>query len=357
MTGWPRRCRRAIQRVGAVACVPLLLAACGADQPAADAKPKRPAAAHLVTAVTTERAPVSSQHERPGSLRLRRVVRLYSQEEGRVTALDLFEGDRVERGQVLVRLEDALINAELDKARATHEQKMLDLKRLEGLTQRRAASEDEISQARTALAVAEAEQRVLETRLAYTRITAPFAGVVTERLVEPGDFVTKNTHLLTLADPASLIAEVGTSELVLPHIAVGDPVRIRVDALAGAVFPGHILRIHPTLSEASRQAAVEIAFENIPPGARAGQFVRAELHTATVSRLLIPFRALRQDRVGQFVWVIDSDGNAARRAVRSGLRIADGIEILSGLEPGARAITGGFLGLSEGKGVKVVDAP
>jgi RND family efflux transporter MFP subunit len=298
---------------------------------------------------------VSTQHERPGTLRLRRLVRLHAQEEGRIEQLEVFEGDRVDRGDLLVRLDDEVLRAELDKARATLAQERLDLKRFQDLAQRNAASQDELAQARTAVALAESDLTLLEIRLANTRIAAPFAGVITERLAEPGDFVTKNTHLLTLADPASLVAEVYVSELVLPHIAVGEPARIRIDALGGQLFDGGILRIHPTLSEANRQARVEIRFDQIPDGARAGQFVRAELATAAVARLLVPFRALRQDRDGQFVWVIDTDGKAARRAVRTGIRIAEQVELLDGVAPGERVITRGFLGLAEGKRVERVD--
>jgi RND family efflux transporter MFP subunit len=330
------------------------LSACGETATeGAPAAPRKPSE-QLVSAVTVERLPVSVRHERPGTLRLRRLVHIYSQEEGRITALDVFEGDSVKQAQPLVRLEDNLLRAELDKARATRAQKALDLERLEGLVKRRAASDGELAQARTALAVAEAEQRLLQTRLDYTRIAAPFSGVITERLVEPGDFVSKNTLLLTLADPDSLLAEVYVSELVLPQIAVGDAVRVRIDALGGKHFTGRILRIHPTLSETSRQGKVEVRLQQIPAGARAGQFIRAELNTAPVPRLLVPFRALRQDRDGQFLWIIDAEDKAAKRQVESGLRIANDIEILTGLEPGERVITRGFLGLAEGKAVRAV---
>ncbi len=334
-----------------------LLTGCG-DQQAPTANPagRERAQDHLVTVYTAERAPVSGQHERPGSLRFRRLVRIFSQEEGRVTDLAVFEGDQVETGQLLVALDDDLLRAELDKARATKEQEKRDLERLVSLRARRAVAEDELAQAETSLLVAEAEERLLETRLAFTRIRAPFAGVVTERLVEPGDFVTKNSHLLTVADPSSLVAEVYASELILPHIAVGDAAAVRIDALGAAQFDGKILRIHPALNRTSRQGIVEIVLDPVPEGARAGQFVRARLETAAVERLLIPFRALARDRGGEFVWLVDGEGKAVRRTVRSGLRIADRIEILDGLAPGERIITRGFLGLTEGKAVKIVDA-
>jgi RND family efflux transporter MFP subunit len=301
-----------------------------------------------------ERTPLATTQERPGTLRYRRLVRIFSQEEGRITELALFEGDGVAQGQPLVRLEDDLLRAERDKAQATAAQKRLDLDRLEDLRRKRAASEDEVAQASTALALAQADLRLLETRLGFTRIEAPFAGVIIERLVEPGDFVTKNTHLLTLADPESLVAEVFASELILPDLEVGAPARVRIDALPEGPFEARVLRIHPRLEESSRQAIVELTLDPVPLGARAGQFVRATLNAAQSERLLVPFRALHRDREGEFVWLVGPEGAAHRRPVRSGLRIADGIEIIEGLAPGDRVITRGFLGLTEGKPVKVV---
>lgn len=315
----------------------------------------RAPAAHLVTTITAERSLVSVPHERPGSLRLRRLVRLHSQEEGRIIALDPFEGDRVEQGQSLLRLEDDLLRAELDAARATGAQKRLDLKRLEALAGRGGASDDEIAQAKTAVAVAEAEIEVLETRLAFTEIRAPFDGIVTARLAEPGDFVAKNTHLLSVADPATLIAEVLVSELVLPQLAVGDAVQIRIDALGGGTVLGTILRIHPTLSETGRQAKVEVAFEAIPEGARSGQFVRLRFSSRGVERLMVPFRSIRQERSGPFLWIVDADSKALRQTVDTGVRIADQVEILDGLEPGTQVVTRGFLGLAAGDEVRVVE--
>lgn len=333
-----------------------MLALLGACQKNADpdtaARSERPSTDHLVEVVDAQRIGARVRHERPGSLRYRRLVRIFNQEEGRITQLDLFEGDQVAPDALLVALEDDLLRAEIDKARAMQAQAQLDLKRMEDLRERRAVSESEVSLARTTLTVAQAELRVLETRLAFTRIRAPFAGVVIERRVEPGDFATKNSHLLTLADPDSLVAEVYASELILPHLSLGDLARLRIDALGDQDFEARILRIHPRLETTSRQGIVELALAPIPDGARAGQFVRATLETASVERLLIPFRALRRDRAGEFIWLLE-DGKAIRRTVRSGLQIAENVEILDGLVSGEPVITRGFLGLSAGKTVKI----
>jgi RND family efflux transporter MFP subunit len=357
----PARARRArsrnppLLRAMPVAILAATLIGCspGGDPPSSTSR-ERGTLDHLVAAVAVEQAATTSSHERPGSLRHRRQVRLFSQEEGRINELEVFEGDMVEEGEVVVGLEDDLLQAELDKARATLAQAELDVGRLEDLVSKRAASDAELSQARTAVAVARGDVRLLETRLTFTRIPAPFDGVVIERLVEPGDFVSKNTHLLTVADPESLVAEVYASELILPRMKVGDPAQLRIDALGAVAFPARILRIHPSLEQTSRQGIVELTLEDPPAGVKAGQFVRVTLETAAVERLLIPFRALRRDRDGEFVWLITEQGQASRREVRSGLQIAYRIEILEGLAPGDRILTRGFLGLSEGKTVKVV---
>ncbi len=332
----------------------LLLAGCGADAPNGPTK-ARERSVHLIEVEVAERTPVRTAHARTGTLRYRRTVRLHAQEEGKVTALPKFESDPVTAGEVVVQLEDDLLRAEFAKAQATTHQARLDFDRIRGLIKKQAAAEDALAQARTAVQIAEADEQLLRSRLGYTRISAPFAAVVTERRVEPGDVVARHAHLLTLADPDSLVIDVAVSELLLPLLREGDPAQIRIDALGGDVHPGRILRIHPELDPLTRQGKVEIRLDPIPPGARAGQFARIDLESAVVNRLHVPFAALRRDRGGEFVFTL-ADGKAVQTPVRSGLRFRDRIEILEGLEPGQQVITRGFLGLIPGKAVELADA-
>lgn len=324
-----------------------------------EAPPAKPAVAkrkpHLVEVDSVEWKPVSTAQERTGSLRSRRLVRIHNQEEGRVIELPHFEGDLVEAGELLISMEDELLKAQLAKARATTSQAYQDLERISNLVDRRAASKDELTRVNTRLEVAQAEQKLLQTRISYTRITAPFRGVVSHRYVEPGDAVAKHTHLLTLIDPESLITEIRISELLLPHIALGDVARVRIDALGDEQFTGRVLRIHPELDPATRQGVVEVILDPVPKGARAGQFARVTLETARVQRILIPFAAVRHDRMGAFVYLLDQDSKVQRTPVRSGIRVADRIEILDGLKPEQKVVSRGFLGLSDGKQVKITE--
>lgn len=314
------------------------------------AQPPGPPPAHLVAAEPAERRPVRLTYLRTGTLRARRTVRIFNQEEGRITRMPFYEGDRVRRGERLAELDDALLRALVDKARATRRKAETDLERVRELISRRLTSEDELSRVETALEVAHADERVLNTRLGFTRIDAPFAGIVTARLVEPGDAIPRHTHILTLADPDSLVTELSVSELLVPYLRREDSVQVRIDALGPRTFRGRIARIHPTLDPQTRRGRVEIELDPVPQGAMAGQFCRVTLHTPHIERLTVPFRALRHDRKGEFVYRV-SDGVAHRTEVNSGLKIDERVEIVDGLQAGELVVVRGFLGLHDGKEV------
>ncbi|MBU0501156.1 MAG: efflux RND transporter periplasmic adaptor subunit [Gammaproteobacteria bacterium] len=327
--------------------LPALLGGCGDGQDTGDTgQHKRPV--HRVETLTVRSEPVSLQPERAGSLKIRRQVRIHSQEEGRITQLPFFEGDAVKEGELLAGLDDSLLRAELQKAEANLHKARLDAERLAGLADKRLVSEDERARVSTSLEVAEAEGNLLKTRLDHTRITAPFAGLVSERLVEPGDLVARFDHLLTLIDPDSLIVQVSISELLLPSLTRGAPVAIRIDALPGEGFRGRILRIHPRLDAASRQGTVEVSFEQVPPLARGGQLARVSFSIPPRDRLLVPFTAIQRDREGEYLFLA-RQGKAHRVRIETGLRIGEGVEVLSGLAPGDQVVTRGFMGLTEGK--------
>jgi membrane fusion protein (multidrug efflux system) len=333
----------------------LMLTACEQSAQVSPPTPKRSQRAHLVDASEVVRKPTSSAYQRTASLRARRIARIYNQVSGRIERLPGFEGDTVEQGQLLLELDDALLRAERDKTQANARQAKLNLQRIQNLHKRQAASKDELERAKTALDVANAELRILQTRLGYTQVRAPFAGVISARLAEPGDVIAEHSHVLSLLDPSSLVVQIQVSELLLPHVRIGDPVAIRIDALGAERFSGKILRIHPALDPDTRQGVVEARLDPVPAGARAGQFARVTLHTAAAPRLLIPFPALQHDREGEFVYRVDAESKAQRTAVRSGLRIGREVEILEGLEAGQQVITRGLLGLSSGKKVQVVE--
>lgn len=331
----------------------LLSAACSRQEPPAGTPGAKKNSRHLVEIATVELQEVTQRAVRTGTLRAQREIQILSQEEGRIVALPRYAGDKVRRGELLLQLDDALLTAELRKSEAQRRQMALDVGRLERLSRDQLVSEDELARARTALDIAQADEQLLRTRLGHTRITAPFAGVISQRLAEPGDVVQSFSHVLTLTDLTSLLTTATVSELLLPSLAVGDGVTLQIDALGEQQHPGKILRIHPAIDAATRQGVVEVALEPVPAGARPGQLCRVQLSGRPQPRRVIPFAALRRDNSGEFVFTIDAQGKAQRSAVVSGMQLGESVELLSGPEAGSPVVIKGFLGLAPGIGVHI----
>jgi len=326
----------------------------GCDDPAKSnsraGKKKRPA--HLVEIVIVGAKPLRHETVRTGSLAARRNVRLFNQEEGRIDRIPVFEGAAVAKGQLLVQLDQRLLMAQLDKAKASRRLAEADLKRIKKLAKKRITTQERFDQTESRHRVAIAEETLVRTRIAYSEITAPFDGIVTERRVEPGDVAPRHTHLLTVIDPTSLYTKVSVSELMLPRLKIGDTVDVRIDALGDRVWNGHIRRIHPTIDPRTRLGVVEVALDPVPPGAKSGQLSRVTLRTPEVRRKVVPFAALRRDDKGEYVFVV-VDGKTQLRRVQTGLRMDDKVEALSGLEEGDKVVVRGFLDIRAGKAVSI----
>ncbi len=334
----------------------LFLSAC--SQQAAEPKPaeKKKSPPHPVNVQTVAAVPVAMEYSRTGTVTIRNKARIHAQEEGKVTSFPWYEGDHVKQGERLLKLDDTLLRAELKKAQADASQATLDLKRVKNLIIKKVASEEQLTSSNTRLSIAQAEVEILKARLSRMDIKAPFEGVVSARLVEPEDFVSKNTHLLTLIDPASLYIEANFSELLLGQIRQGTEVNVRIDAAGPKTFPAIISRIHPVLDAATRQAVVEIDFKQNIPNIHAGQFSRVHFSSVAQPRIMLPFNTVQQGRNSQFVYVLE--GDIARKVeVTSGIKKEDRIEITQGLTVGQQVIVQGFLGLSDGKKIVVKSDP
>ncbi|WP_409524072.1 efflux RND transporter periplasmic adaptor subunit [Nitrincola sp. MINF-07-Sa-05] len=329
-----------------------MLVACGNEAPARTGS--APAREHLVEVHRAELVNAAIERVRTGSLRAKTEVKLFTQEEGRITALPFYPGDSVKQGEMVAQLDDALLTAQLQRARAELAQARQDLERVKSMAQRNLVSTEELLRRETELESARAEEAILATRIGYTRMLAPFDGVVTERLSEIGNIAQRYTHLLTLADHSTLIADVTLSELVLANLAEGYAVQITIDALGGGGrFAGIINRIYPNVDPITRRGQIEVALHPVPPGARPGQLVRVNLSSTSGERLLVPFIALRFDQV-EYMYVVGEDASVVRKPVVTGLRIGDQVEVLQGVDPGDMIVTRGFLGLTEGRQVRVV---
>ena len=310
---------------------------------------------HLVETSVVSLSSEGISQTRTGTLRARHEVKIHNQEEGKIISLPFYESDKVKKGDVIAKLDDSLLQAQLSRIKANRHKAESDLSRIKRLQKESFLSEEELIKVETELAVVKADEAILETRLSYANIKAPFDGIITQRLTEVGNIAERFTHLLTLSDPSSLVTQVSISEMLLNQIHKGDETQVQIDALGKQQYIGHVNRIHPTLNPVTRRGTIEIELKPVPAGARPGQLCRVEIQTRASKRLLIPLIALRRNNEGEFVYVIDENSKAKLVPVNTGIYINEQVEILSGLEQGQQIITKGFLNLKSGKKVKAVN--
>jgi len=324
-----------------------------------------PEPASNVQTTVAQRMSVPDWLEAVGTVRAAQTSQLASQIMGNIVTVQVHEGDRVERGQVMAVIDDAQPRASVEQATAAEFAAQKDLsaaeseyalaaitlKRYQPLYERQTVSAqtfDEVKtraqsaearrdMAKAALAQANAALAQAGTSLGYTRIRAPFSGVVTERKADSGTLASPGMPILTLEDTRNYRLEVTVDESDLGLVRVGLPTPARIDALGGAEIIGKVMQIVPAADPGSRSFLVKI---ELPKDAhlRSGLFGRAEFPRGERSALLIPRAAIVERGQLQGVYVIDSEQIANLHYVTLGRTSAQQVEVLSGLEGGEKII-------------------
>lgn len=325
----------------------------GCDDKSAARKHRAKATNVHVTQVV--RQGLTEQQRVTGTIEALSTVRIFNQESGRIKSMPFYPGDEVKKDQLIAVLDDAILIREFEKARAQHRQAKLDLKRLKRLVPRKLASNEQLSRAETLVEQASAEKNLFKTRLSYSKIRAPISGIITQRLPEVGDVVSLHSHILSLADVSQLKVTLSLSELSISQLKENMTVNIQVDALGDRSFEGEILRVHPTIDPSSRQGTIEIIFKDVPKGAIPGQLCRVEIHTVTAPRLVIPIAAIKNDSVGEYVYLVTNKNKTKKTRIVTGIQVSEWVEVISGVKVDDSIVTKGFQGLAKANTVKIID--
>lgn len=342
---------------GVTVLLTLAVLACGGEDAPGSAAGGPPEGGPRPVAVETapvERGTIAREVEVSGVVEPVRAVAVSSQLAAIVQAVLAEEGDRVGRGAVLARLDEAELAVELESARAALEVTKAAFERAERLREREVITLPEYERDRAALAAAEAAHSRLQTRLSWATVRSPIAGVVTEKSVEAGDAVAPQALLFRLADISTLVVRVGVSELDVGHLRVGDRIEVTLDAFPQSPVGGRIRRIFPTADPATRLVTVEIALDP-GSGARPGYLARIGLRLdRREDAAIVPAGAILTGAGGaESVFVVEG-GMARRREVETGLVARGRVEVVSGLRPGEVVVVTGNHSLREGAPVRPV---
>lgn len=289
-------------------------------------------------------------------------------EGGRVVSVSVEQGQWVRAGQVLASIDRSVQSqqarsaaAQIEVARADAELARANLDRALQLVERGFISKADVDRltatrdaARARVAVAQAQYNELLARNARLDIVAPAAGLVLERNVEPGQTVSAgSTPLFRIAKGGEmeLLASVGEAQLAkLTPGVTAEVVPVGTDQ----TFIGQVWQLEPTIDAQNRQGVVRIALA-YAEGLRPGGYATATINSGTVVAPVLPESAVLSDKEGAYVYIIDAQNKAQRRAVKTGLVTSDGLAIVEGLDGTERVVlrAGGFLNPGESVNPKV----
>jgi RND family efflux transporter MFP subunit len=347
-----------------------------------------------VEVIVVRPVPRETMAEALGTVRARTTAAVAPQVMGRLTGVAVSEGSVVAAGALLATIDDTTVRAQLSSAEGavaeaeaagedvdraisqaeagkalaekTYERfrKLLDgkvvtqqefdevelrrtvaVKDLERAQQKRAQMIAKIAQARGQADAAKA-------MLAWTRVIAPFAGIIVEKRADPGSMAVPGVPLFVLEDPRRHRIETFVSETYLPLLRKGTPVQVVLDADPGNPFSAVVTEIVPAIDPASRTFTVKA---DLPAGrARSGQSGKVRFAAGKGTVLAVPKRAITRAGGSDGVFTIGARDNVARLSmITLGAEFDDRVEVLSGIEDGARVALSPIDKLSDGARVEI----
>lgn len=292
----------------------------------------------------------------PGSIEPWEDITISAEVSGKIEWEGVEEGDSVETGQELIRIDTAATQARLAQAQAQYRLAAQELERARGSSKSGIGSSQDYDRARANNDVAKAAWETNRIQLDKSTVRAAIGGVVDKRFKDEGEYADMGAPLVRLVQVHKVKAIFGIPERDLAGFGVGDAVTVTVDALSDREFAGAIFRIATTAEAATRTFTTEVEVDNPEGLLKPGMVARARFVRETFpDAILIPFFTVLTHQDKQFVFV-EQDGAAHMRPVTIGATQGAVVQITNGLAPGDRLIVVGQRDLSDGDPVAVQEA-
>ncbi len=315
---------------------------------------------------TVQRVSIPEGSDALGTVRAAQTAQLSAQIVAAVVTVKVAEGAGVRRGDVLVILDGAQQRAsveganaavaaakdEIAAAEADYTLTASTLKRYESLYEKKSVSPHEMEEVQARAKAAAARRSVSQSQLAqaeatlaqartadaYTRVLAPFDGVVTAKLVDAGAMATPGLPLLIVEDTRKFRLEVAVDESKIADVRLGENVPVSLDALKSAEFQAKVVQIVPAADPGSRSFLVKL---ELPADARirSGLFGRAVFAHGMRQSIVVPRTSIITRGQLQAAYVLGNDNIADLRYVTVGREAGDQVEVLSGLQPGDHVVS------------------
>jgi RND family efflux transporter MFP subunit len=258
---------------------------------------------------------------------------IYARITGNLERVNVNLGSTVKGGEILARIDSIEPYDQMQQTAATYDNARLAYQRSQSLLKGNLISKQDVDNLDAAMKVARANYELAKTRLGYTRIVAPFPGIITRRFLDPGTYLaSSSTPLFQLMYVDSVKIVINIQEKDVVEVRKGTRAEIIVDAYGSRVFAGTVTRMADALDLSTRSMPVEIDIPNDSHVLKPGMFATVTLITAQhPNALTVPTMAIQRDDSGSFVFVVGNN-TANRKRIQLGTEVNATMEILSGLD-------------------------
>lgn len=331
-----------------------VLGGCGSDS-----QSKTPDEEDGSEAVPVEVAPVSTGSVAAffagtATLEAEEEAEVVAKVQGVVEEILVEEGDPVQAGQVMARLEDEQLTVQLAQAEANMRKLENDYLRNQELFNKNLISAEVFQRSKFEYESQKAAYDLAKLQLEYASIRAPISGVVAQRLIKVGNMVLANQPTFRITDFDPLLAVLHVPEHEMRKLRVGQPARLSVDALPGAEFTGYVERISPVVDPTTGTFKVTVEVNDPSRQLKPGMFARLQIvYDVHENALLVPKEAILAEDAESAIFVV-KDQLAYRRIVQTGYTNRTHIEVLSGVDAGDTVVITGQGSLKDSSKVELI---
>ncbi len=289
-----------------------------------------------------------------GTLNAKNVSVLSSKVMGKVTELTVQEGDYVNAGKLLLKIESGEIVAQAYQAQAAFNNAKLQYDRIKSLFDVQAATQIEMDQATLGFESAKAGLNAAKAMESYTIITAPIAGQIVEKRINLGEMALPGQPILKIEDHTNLQLEVTVREEEISSITPGKAVTVRIDALPKKEIRGRVAQVIGAADVRTHSFVVKV---DIPTdkGLITGMYGKAIFSSGKREAILVPRSAMISMSGITGVYIVSANGNAVFQMIQPGEIRGDQIEVVTGLKSGDRVVVSSQERNIDGRGVIVAD--
>lgn len=299
-----------------------------------------------VSGFLIEPANMSDLYKSTGSLKPNEVVDLSFETSGKIVGINFTEGTRVKKGDLLAKINDKPLQAQLEKLQAQKKLTQEKEFRQRSLLDKDAISQESYDQIVTELQTIQADINLIKARISETELRAPFNGIIGVRYLSEGSYTNPATKIATLVNIVPMKLEFSINERYADEVNIGYPVTFTVEG-SEETYEAKVYAVDPRIEEGTRTITIRALYPNKNEELKSGHFAPVTLLLSKIENTVaIPSEAIIPEMEGEIVYVFRK-GKATSVKINTGLRTESLVQVVDGLEFGDTLIISGILQLRQ----------